>query len=303
MNFRLVVFFIICSLSAHSQSKILFSRSSGGLNTGGTLDLMMYDPVKKTTKLLLKGTVNRRGEYNPVTSPDKKKIIFNTYKFSGWKLGVGDFKDNKVSNIKKFTSRSNYEYCAKYSPDGLKIAYQEYSWGKRASSIYISDKNGDNAKLFFESKISDQGLDWTLDNKSIVFTSPKDNKLAVYLRSLDGKLMKMLSIKGTNCFASSTSKTENRIAFLSDKDGEIDLYIRNLDGSGLKNLTSNLKTTKESEDSFWAYKTSWSPDGKKIVFNVKVDGDFELFIINVDGTNLTQITKNKDTDITPFWTN
>jgi len=46
----------------------------------------------------------------------------------------------------------------------------------------------------------------------------------------------------------------------------------------------------------------WSPDGMQIVFNTMMNGNLELFIVDADGANLTQITINKDTDMTPFWT-
>ncbi len=290
-------------LPLNAQSKILYSRSKGGLNTGGTLDVMIYDPAQKTTNVLLKGTVNRRGEYNVVTSPDNTKIIFNTYQFNGWKLGIGAFDGTKIDNIKKLTDRNNYEYCAKFSPDGTKIAYQEYNWGKRKSDIYIADKNGKNATYLITSNISDQNIDWTKDAQSIIFTYLKDNNLSIYLKSLDGKIFKKISTHNANDFAPSTSKKSNKIAFLSDKTGKIDLFIMDLEDSSLKNLTPHLKTVDTDTSSLWAYKTCWSPDGKQITFTAMINGNLEIFIINADGSELKQITTNNDTDIAPFWTN
>ena len=299
----ITIFLISHCLFTYAQSKIIFSKSAGGLNTGGTLDLMLYNPVDNTTKLLLKGTVNRRGEYNAVTSPDIKKIIFNTYKFSGWKLGIGDFDGKTITNISKLTSRSNYEYNAKYAPDGSKIVYQEYNWARGTADIYIADKTGKNAKHFFTNTISDQNLAWTKDGKAIILTYMENEKLRVYLKSLDQKTFKKLSQHNANDFAVSSSKVENKIAFLSDKTGKIDLFVMDLDTGSLKNLTPNLKSADANVNSIWAYKTSWSPDGKQIVFNAMVGGDLELFIVNKDGSNLSQITNNNDTEITPFWTN
>ncbi len=289
--------------SLTAQSKILYSRSKGKLNTGGTLDVMVYDPVQKTTKVLLNGTIKGRGEYNAVTSLDNTKVILNTYQFNGWQLGIGNFEGNKISNVTKLTNRSSYEYCAKFSPDGSKIAYQEYDWGTRKSNIYIADKNGNNAKYLVTSNISDQNIDWTKDAQSIVFTYLKDNNLSIYLKSLDSKIFKKISTHSANDFAVSTSKKLNKIAFLSDKTGKVDLFVMNLDGSNLKNVTPNLKTVDAEISNIWAYSTCWSPDGKKIVFTAMLNGNLEIFIINADGTDLRQITNNNDTDMTPFWTN
>ena len=302
---RLILLTLILSSAyfVNAQTNILFSKSSGALNSGGTLDLMMYNPIDKSTSLLLKGTVNRRGEYNAITSPDGTKIIFNTYRFSGWKLGIGSIEKGAITKVKKLTARKNYEYCAKYSPDGSKIIYQEFNWSDRSSDLFIIDKEGGNPTLFFENNISDQNLDWTRDSKSIVFTHIKNDRLGIYIKSLGDNDFREISNSSANNFAPSTSKAEDKIAFLSDRTGKIDLFTMDLAGDNLKNLTPNLKTVDADGNNIWAYKISWSPDGKKLVFNAMINGNLELFIVNADGSDLLQITDNNDSDITPFWMN
>jgi len=292
----------------YAQSKIIFSRNPGGLNTGGTLDLMIYDVKSKEAKLLLKGTVNRRGEYNATTSPNNAKIIFNTYRYSGWKLGIADFKGDKISNIKRLTDRPNYEYNAIYGPDGLQMVYQEFNWDTDEAELFIADKYGKNAKQFTNYKNDTRTPCWTMDGKHVVFTSKQGWNYDILIKSIEGEEARNLTDGWSAAFAPSTSKVENKIAYLSDKGGSVNLYVMNTDGSHIKNLTSNLKSDDFKLDRFgssgaWAYKTSWSPNGQQIVFNLMYNGNFELFIINKDGSNLTQITKNKDTDITPFWIN
>ena len=294
------------SQATEASPKIIFSKSSGALNTGDTLRLMIYDPANKTTKLLLKGTVKGRGEYNAATSPDNSKIVFHTYRYSGWKLGIGDFKNGKITNVKRLTNRPNYEYNAKFSPDGQKIAYQEYSWSSGDTDIFIADKNGKNATHFIKSKGGDRTPDWTKDSKSIVFTSGRENNYDIYIKSVVDKSIKNLTNSDALDFAPSTSKAANKIAFLSGREGKINLFVMNIDGSNLINLTSNLKTDDFKFKDFqksggWAYATSWSPDGKQIVFNSMVKGTLELFIVNSDGSELTRITNNNDSDIGPYW--
>ncbi|GFZ93797.1 hypothetical protein GCM10011531_27170 [Aquaticitalea lipolytica] len=303
--FQIIAFTFCINLSAQS---IIFSRSNGVLNSGSTLDLMIYDPIKKTTKLLLSGTVGGRGEYNAVVSPDNKKIIFNTYRFSGWKLAIADFKDNKISNVKRFTSRPNYEYNPNFSSDGSKVAYQEFSWNTRDVDVFIADNNGNNAVHFIKSDGGDRSPDWARDSKSIIFTSARNYDYSIYSKSLLDKKVKQLTDKGAQDFAPSTSKTEDKIAFLSDRSGKINLYMMNLDGTNIKNLTPNLKTDNFNFDGYensgcWAYKTSWSPNSKQIVFNALVNGNLEIFVVNSDGSGLVQITDNNDTDMAPSWIN
>ena len=54
-----------------------------------------------------------------------------------------------------------------------------------------------------------------------------------------------------------------------------------------------------------AHNPSWSPDGKHLVFQSykKDKKDYDIYIIDVDGENLTQITTNKSWDGEPYWSN
>ncbi len=44
---------------------------------------------------------------------------------------------------------------------------------------------------------------------------------------------------------------------------------------------------------------AWSPDGKKIAYCSSADGDSEIWIVNLDGSGMKQLTKNKGNDTNP----
>jgi TolB protein len=50
-----------------------------------------------------------------------------------------------------------------------------------------------------------------------------------------------------------------------------------------------------------AASSSWSPDGRQIVFASDRDGDYELFVMDNDGNNERQLTFNNATDHGPVW--
>jgi Tol biopolymer transport system component len=71
----------------------------------------------------------------------------------------------------------------------------------------------------------------------------------------------------------------------SDGDGE---------GENLTNLSSN----PAANDGFPAF----SPEGNQIVFRSNRTGtDYEVFVIDMDGTELTQLTTNSVADNRPDW--
>ena len=82
----------------------------------------------------------------------------------------------------------------------------------------------------------------------------------------------------------------------------LDIWVMQADGSGKRRLTDNGATN-------WA--PSWHPDGKRIVFSSNMDDwredlqtfghNFELYLINSDGTSLERITYNKVFDSFPMF--
>ena len=49
------------------------------------------------------------------------------------------------------------------------------------------------------------------------------------------------------------------------------------------------------------YLPFWSPDGTKIAFISTLDGDNEIFVMNIDGTEQTKLTNNIYSDYFPSW--
>ena len=45
----------------------------------------------------------------------------------------------------------------------------------------------------------------------------------------------------------------------------------------------------------------WSPNGKWIAFHSNVDGNFEIYVIRPDGTDLTRVTDYPGLDQFPEW--
>jgi len=74
-----------------------------------------------------------------------------------------------------------------------------------------------------------------------------------------------------------------RIAFQSavPSNGTFDIYVTQIDGTGLLRMT---------DDPGQDQQPAWSPDGTKIAFVSTRSGVSQVWLMNADGTNLTQIT-------------
>lgn len=84
----------------------------------------------------------------------------------------------------------------------------------------------------------------------------------------------------------------SHIAFVSgfDASGVGDIFVVAADGSSLERITHA-----------GARNPAWSPDGTRIAFDSTRDGDYEIYVINADGTGLRQLTDNTHDDFHPDW--
>lgn len=72
-----------------------------------------------------------------------------------------------------------------------------------------------------------------------------------------------------------------------------ELFIAPADGGPAQQITTLGALHTENAD--------WSPDGSQIVFASDIDGDFEIYITNLDGTTPTKLTNNDYIDRYPTW--
>jgi hypothetical protein len=61
---------------------------------------------------------------------------------------------------------------------------------------------------------------------------------------------------------------------------------------GMTNLTNH------PADEWWP---SWSPDGERVVFHSDRDDNFEIYVVNVDGSGETRLTDHPSSDYDPDW--
>jgi Tol biopolymer transport system component len=83
---------------------------------------------------------------------------------------------------------------------------------------------------------------------------------------------------------------EGTIIFNSNLDGDNEIY--SMSKAGVIQLTHN------SWDDLYPV---WSFDGKKIAFSANPEGNYDIFTMNPDGTEITRLTSSKTDEKDPAW--
>lgn len=123
----------------------------------------------------------------------------------------------------------------------------------------------------------------------IAFVSERDGIEDIYVMKPDGSHVRRVAVtepvegEMRGSWVPAWSPDRTRIVFASNRDdgGSANLYVVDADGRHLRRLTKH--------DGF-DYTPDWSPDGTTIAFLSNRDGFYELYAMDVDGSNVRRLT-------------
>lgn len=168
-----------------------------------------------------------------------------------------------------------------WSPTGEWIGFGS------GADVYLLDPHGDNLVKLTEHPARDNFEAWSPDGRQVLFTSERDDTLAIYVTGVEGSEPTRLTELESGSGSPDWSPDGTKIAFVSNRDGDIEIYVMDADGGNVMRLT-------ESVD-FDGYPT-WSPDGSKIAFLSRRDGNTEIYVMNPDGSEQTNLTNSPDSE-------
>ena len=140
-------------------------------------------------------------------------------------------------------------------------------------------------KLTFNSDRDGERVTGTVENRTVK---------EIYMADYDGENAKRLTVNRSLNINSTWSPDGRSIAYTSFRRVLPNIFISNIYQGTLEELTKNPPPANN-------VLPAWSPDGTRICFASNRDGNFELYVVNRDGSNLRRLTNHPASDVTPTW--
>lgn len=253
-------------------------------NRDGDLEIYVMKPDGTDVRNL---SQNPGQDYNPGWSPDGSRIAFVSDRDGNPEIYV---MSADGTNVQRLTNNQWFDDAPTWSPDGSRIAWN--SRPDQKSGLYVMNADGSNPRLIADNYPGATGISWA-ENDLILYAggavSGSQSNLFVVLA--DGSRMPVQLTMDDASRAPRWSPDATRILFT--RSSPPDVYVME---TGLSAVPQQLTDHPESDTS-----PAWSPDGRQIVFVSSRDGNYELYLMNADGSALRRLTTTESDEITPEW--
>jgi Tol biopolymer transport system component len=239
-------------------------------------------------------TNNPAGDDFPAWSPDGSRIAFRSNRDGNREIYVMNDDGNDVVRL---TFDRAIDTTPSWTPDGM-IVFSSNRSGR--FELYEMNANGSGLRHI------DVELDGRLVSPQV---SPEGHRIAftrginlfdsaVWIAHRDGSHPIQMTEDSLFAAGASWSPQGNRLAFENNFCPVCDtshIFVMNQGGNQLTQLGQD----EDSNDLF----PGWSPDGTQIVFERLTLSTFELdiYVMNADGSGVTNITLNPAVDTLPVW--
>ncbi len=167
--------------------------------------------------------------------------------------------------------------------------------------VYVMDANGANqTALTPEGEFDDTSPVWSPDGQKLIFVSRRDGNRELYVMDVTGENVANLTRHPADDWTPAWSPDGTRLAFSSFRDGSWEIYL--LDTACLGEPESCPDAlTQLTSDGNGNLSPAWAPDGSRLAYNSKVNGNWDIFTMAADGSDIRQVTTSPENDLAPIW--
>lgn len=174
-----------------------------------------------------------------------------------------------------------------FSPDGSRIAF--HSWDGAFRGLATMDVSGANA-ILVGGFIEDQLPTWTADGNEIVFLT----------RRTGDRKSTLVKVGSNEERTDGTVLGEGEYPAIGP-NGQLVFKGWGNTAFGLRTSSANMDDIQTITNADEDTAPTLSPDGQKVAFMSRREGNWNIYTVNIDGSNLQQLTTDDAEDGLPTW--
>jgi Tol biopolymer transport system component len=246
-----------------------------------------------TTLLSGSGTVYAN---NPKVSPDGSTIAYVRY-HEGDPLRLWTMNSDGTGAV-PITSFGVHGAGVTWSPDSTTLLFVKSDHTK----VYTMHKDGTNLTEITGWPEKLGPTSWSPDGTTILGHKYTNGIWSLWTINSDGTNPVQISSESYSEQHGKYSSDGERILYISSANGNAEIWSMNADTTGKQRLTitPDSGSTEGSHSIF----PQWSPDNSQIVFSSNRDhatGYWDVFVMNSDGSNVTNITNHPSAEQWSSW--
>jgi len=257
-------------------------------------------------------TDNAADDMTPDWSPDGKSLVFASdrddpnpvkcFPNCAYEIYIMDVDraEQGLDDQRRLTNSPASDYHPTWSPDGTQIAFTSERDGNQ--EIYVMEADGSHPRRLTDNPAGDMRPSWSPDETQIAFNSMRGGNWDIYVMNSDGSDQRPLTTSADWELFPTWSPDGTQIAFFACgpqcRPNRQDVYVMDAEGAeqgagNMRQLTDTPSIVDESP--------AWSPDGSQILFQSDRDGNFEIYVMNADGSQQRRLTNDWGGDYWPVW--
>jgi Tol biopolymer transport system component/serine/threonine protein kinase len=237
-------------------------------------------------------------------SPDGKRLVLPDRATAGSSLGL--FLLSIETGEKQRLTSPPSEYIGdlrpRFSSDGKMVAFVRAIYDTK-NAIYLLAVDtearalGEPRKLIPDQPTGVGGLDWTADDRHIVFSVTQPAGANLWIVPVFGGSPELLIGSGENAVDISVSRSGNRLVYTKDT---IDSNIWRI--PGVNSIAKRSADVRLIASTQLDEEPQFSPDGKKIAFGSSRSGRYSIWVSGSDGLDAVELTSFDATSVgSPRW--